>query len=114
MLKSWITIWRGIMGERNIKIEHPGVILKEEFMAPYGVSVDKLAKETGIDEVALNGILKGVRDIAPAFGLKLSKFFGMSERFWINLQADHDTRKAKIRIAEDLGKIQTLSKVLAA
>ncbi len=60
-------IRRRIMGEISIKFEHPGVILIEEFMEPYGISASKLAKETGIDEVSLNGILKGVRDIAPAF-----------------------------------------------
>ncbi len=61
------------MGGKNIEFEHPGVILKEEFMEPYGISASKLARETRIDEISLDGILKGVRDITLDFGLKLSK-----------------------------------------
>ena len=97
-----------------IEVEHPGIILKEEFMEPYGVTAYKLVQETGIDKMTINGILKGIRKITPVTGLKLSKFFGLSERFWINLQADYDTRKAKLQIADDLNDIHTLPEVVAA
>ena len=97
-----------------IEIEHPGIILKEEFMAPYDVSAYRLSKETGIDKMTVSGILKGTRAITPKTGLKLSKFFGLSEKYWINLQADFDFRTTKHALQKELGKIQTLPEVLNA
>ncbi len=102
------------MKEEWIEVEHPGIILKEEFMDPYSVTAYKLVQETGIDKMTINGILKGIRKITPVTGLKLSKFFGLSEGFWINLQADYDTRKAKLKIADELNNIHTLPEVVAA
>ncbi len=102
------------MKNNFIEVEHPGIILKEEFMEAYGVTAYRLAKETGIDKMTLSGILNGTRVITPISGLKLAKFFGLSERFWINLQLDYDTRKARSKIAGELDKIHTLSEVRTA
>ncbi len=97
--------------EEFIEVEHPGKILKEEFMEPCGVSPYKLAKETGIDKMTLSFILKGTRAITPVTALKLSKFFGLSSNYWVYLQADYDVRMAEIKIGEDLGKIKTLEPI---
>lgn len=102
------------MKKNLIEVEHPGIILKEEFMEPYGVTAYRLVKETGIDKMTLSGILKGTRAITPVSGLKLAKFFGLSERFWINLQLDYDTRKARSKIAGELDKIHTIPKAKTA
>lgn len=95
--------------KNEIEVEHPGIILKEEFLEPYGVSAYRLAKETGIDKMTLNTILKGKRAITPNTALKISKFFGLSERFWINLQTDYDIRMAKQKLHGELDGIHTFA-----
>jgi len=99
---------------QKITVEHPGIILKEEFLEPYGVSAYRLAKETGINPMTLSGIIKGQRTITPVTALKISKFFGLSERFWINLQSDYDLRLAKQKFKSDLQRIHTLPDVKSA
>lgn len=98
--------------EKQIELEHPGVILKEEFMEPYNVSAYRLAKETGINKMTLSGILRGLRTITPQTALKLSKFFGLSEKFWTNLQTDYDLRMAKHKICKELDRIQPLPEII--
>ncbi len=100
--------------EERIELEHPGIILKEEFMEPYEVSAYRLSKETEIDKMTLSGILRGKRVITPTTALKLSRFFGLSERFWINLQADYDLRIAKRKLGKKLEKIHTLPDIKSA
>lgn len=95
--------------DKKIKVEHPGIILKEEFLEPYGISAYQLAKKTGIDKMTLNAILKGKRAITPNTALKISKFFGLSERFWINLQSDYDIRMAKQKLVGELERIHTFA-----
>ena len=78
-----------------IPLEHPGIILKEEFIEPLGLSAYKVSKEAKIDQTALGQILRGKRKITPVNALKLSKFFGMSEEFFLNLQTRYDLDLAK-------------------
>jgi len=98
----------------RIEVEHPGIILKEEFMDPYEISAYRLTKETGIDKMTLSAILKGKRTISPITALKISKFFGLSERYWINLQSDYDLRMAKHKILGELANIHTIPEVQTA
>lgn len=102
------------MTKELIEIEPPGVILKEEFMDPYGVSLNQLVQKTGISETILSGILAGTHSITPVWGLKLSKFFGLSERFWVNLQMDYDIRVAKFKIGNELETIHPLPDTIVA
>lgn len=97
-----------------VKIEHPGVILKKEFMASYGITADRLNQEIGIDNKTISEILDCTCAISPMVGLKLAKLFGLPERFWINLQVDYDTKKAKLEIVEELEKIQILPEIVPA
>ncbi len=97
--------------DERIEVEHPGIILKEEFMKPYGISAYRLSKETGIDKMTLSSILKGKRTISSITALKISKFFGLSERYWINLQSDYDLRIAKQKILEELSNIHTIPEI---
>ncbi len=99
--------------DEKIKVESPGIILKEEFMEPFGISAYRLSKETGIDKMTLSGILKGKRSISTVTALKISKYFGLSERYWINLQTDYDLRVAKRKIFAELSKIHTISEALS-
>ena len=100
--------------EGKIKVEHPGIILKEEFMDPYGISAYRLTKETGIDKMTLSAILKGKRTISSITALKISKFFDLSERYWINLQSDYDLRMAKQKILLELSNIHTIPEIQSA
>ena len=69
---------------------HPGEILLEEFLKPLAVSQYRLAKEIGVPARRINEIVHGQRRISADTALRLARFFGTSERFWINLQARYD------------------------
>jgi addiction module HigA family antidote len=74
---------------------HPGEILLEEFLKPMSISQYRLAKEISVPARRINEIVQGKRAITPDTALRLSRYFGMSERFWVNLQARYDIEVAK-------------------
>jgi addiction module HigA family antidote len=88
---------------------HPGEILLEEFLRPLGVSQYKLAKELGVPARRINEIVHGQRRISADTALRLARFFGTSERFWINLQARYDLEVEKDRLGDALDGIRPLS-----
>jgi antitoxin HigA-1 len=69
---------------------HPGEILLEEFLKPLGVSQYQLAKQIGVPARRINEIVHGQRRVSADTALRLARFFGTSERFWINLQSRYD------------------------
>jgi addiction module HigA family antidote len=81
---------------------HPGEILIEEFLKPMGISQYRLAKDINVPARRINEIVQGKRSITPDTALRLSRFFGLSERFWINLQARYDLEKEKDRLKDRL------------
>ncbi len=83
-----------------------GEILKEEFMDPLGISAYKLAKDIFVPISRVQDILHGRRRITADTSLRLSKYFGVSERYFLSLQDDIDLRNEKIVLAEELDKIQ--------
>ncbi|MCX6055168.1 MAG: HigA family addiction module antitoxin [Chloroflexi bacterium] len=88
----------------KIPLTHPGVILLEEFLVPMKISQYKLAKDISVPPRQINEIVHGTRGITPDTALRLSKFFGMSERFWINLQTNYDIEVEKDLLGERLDK----------
>ena len=78
---------------------HPGEILMEEFLKPMGISQYRLAKDIHVPARRINEIVHGKRAVTPNTALRLSKYFGLSERFWLNLQARYDLELEKDRIA---------------
>lgn len=81
-----------------------------------GIIQYRLAKEIGVPQRRIGEIVAGTRAVMPDTGLRLSKFFGMSENFWVGLQLDYDAAKAKDSLAATLAKIkpwQTLESKLA-
>src|SRR5436190_23350998 len=78
---------------------HPGEIVLEEFLKPLAVSQYRLAKEIGVPARRINEIVPGQRRISADTALRLARFFGTSERFWINLQARYDLEAEKDRSA---------------
>ena len=91
---------------RKVPYPHPGEILLEEFLKPMGITQYRLAKEIGVPQGRIGEIVAGTRAITADTGLRLSRFFGMSEGFWIGLQMDYDAAKAKDAIAKTLAKIK--------
>jgi len=76
---------------------HPGEILLEEFLEPMGISQYRLAKDINVPPRRINEIVLGKRAITPATALRLSLYFGLSERFWMNLQIRYDLELEKDR-----------------
>ena len=81
---------------------HPGEILMEEFLLPLGASQYRLAKDICVPARRINEIVHGNRAISADTALRLSRYFGTSERFWLNLQARYDLEIAKDRLGERL------------
>ncbi len=88
---------------------HPGEILLEEFLRPLGVSQYLLAKEIQVPARRINEIVHGQRRISADTALRLARFFGTSERFWINLQSRYDLEVEKDRLGDALDGIRPLT-----
>ena len=97
------------MPDTLIPLEHPGVILKEEFMEPLEVSAYKVAKDTNISSMAISEILRGKRNITPRVGIRLSKYFGVSEGYFSRLQLQYDLDVIKEKEGKQVEKIQPFS-----
>jgi len=91
---------------RKVPYPHPGEILMEEFLKPMGITQYRLAKEIGVPQRRIGEIVSGKRAVTADTGLRLSRFFGMSDGFWIGLQADFDREKTKDLLAPTLEKIR--------
>src|SRR5688572_14236520 len=91
---------------RKVPYPHPGEILVEEFLKPMGITQYRLAKEIGVPQRRIGEIVAGTRAVTADTGLRLSRFFGMSEGFWIGLQLDYDAARAKESLAKTLAKIR--------
>ena len=91
---------------RKVPYPHPGEILLEEFLKPMGITQYRLAKEIGVPQRRIGEIVAGTRAVTADTGLRLSRFFGMSEDFWIGLQMDYDAAKVKDSLAKTLAKIE--------
>lgn len=74
---------------------YPGCILREEFLEPIGMTDDQFADATGVPHAQVRAITHGTCDILVDLALRLSRYFGMSEGFWIGMQADYDRELAR-------------------
>src|SRR5262245_23873824 len=90
------------MAQRKIAPIHPGEILLEEFLTPLSISQYRLAKDLSVPPRRINEIVKGLRAISADTALRLSRYFGTSERFWLNLQARYDLEVEKDRLGNCL------------
>ena len=77
----------------KLLMTHPGRILLEEFLAPRGVSVWHLAKDIGVPARRVYEIVQGQRSITADIAHRLAHYFGMSERYWLDLQARYDGKQ---------------------
>lgn len=92
----------------KLKNIHPGEVLSEEFLVPFGISAYKLAKDIGIPQTRVSEILKGNRRITADTALRLSKYFGNSAKFWLGLQDDFDLEEETIAKSGLLDSIPTI------
>jgi addiction module HigA family antidote len=79
---------------------HPGEILLEEFLKPLGMSQYRLAKGISVPPRRINEIVHGKRSITADTALRLARFFGTSDRFWLNLQTRYDLEVEKERLGD--------------
>jgi len=92
----------------QLKNIHPGEILLEEFLVPFGISSYKLAKDIDIPQTRISEIVKGKRRITADTAVRLSKYFGNSAKFWLSIQDDFDIEEAQLSKASQLSSIKTL------
>ncbi len=88
-----------------IPLEHPGIILKEEFLDPMDLTAYRVSQGTGITESTLSKIIKGKLNISSVNGLKLARFFGLSDEYFSRIQMLYDLDKARTEQKKSLGKI---------
>lgn len=97
------------MKTKKMEPIHPGEILFEEFLKPLGISQYKLAKDISVPPRRINEIVHGKRSISIDTALRLSRYFGLSERFWLNLQSRYALEVEKDKLQ---GRIEEEVKVL--
>jgi len=90
------------MAARKLSPVHPGEVLQEEFLKPLGVSQYRLAKEISVSPRRVNEIVRGSRVITADTALRLARYFGTTDRFWLNLQARYDLEVERDRLGSRL------------
>ena len=88
---------------------HPGEVLAEEYLGPFGVTQHHLAVAVGVPPRRINEIVHGKRRITADTALRLARFFGTSERFWLNLQSRYDLEVEKDKLTDSLDRIRPLA-----
>jgi addiction module HigA family antidote len=83
---------------------HPGEILQEDFLGPLAISQYRLAREISVPPRRINEIVYGKRGITADTALRLSRYFGTSERFWLHLQAQFDLESERDRLGDRLDR----------
>ena len=102
-----------LRGRDKLPNIHPGEVLREDFLIPMEMTPYRLAKGIGMDQTAVGEILAGKRSITANTALRLSRFFGTTAQFWLNLQTGYDLEEEQERRAEELDKIRPYEPVAA-
>ena len=84
---------------------HPGLMLREDYLEPLGLTAYKVAKGTGLTPIHISELLRGERNVTPLTSLLLGKYLGMSPRFWLNLQNRHDVIEAQRNQQDRLARV---------
>jgi addiction module HigA family antidote len=94
---------------KTMDLIHPGEVLYEDFLIPLGVTQHQLAVSIAVPPRRINEIVHGKRRITADTALRLARYFGTSDRFWLNLQSRHDLEVERDEIGEALDAITPLS-----
>ena len=81
---------------------HPGEVLLEEFLVPMDISQNRIARNMGVPPRRINEIVHAKRSVTADTALRLARYFGTSEEFWMGLQADYDLEEARNRLGSRL------------
>ncbi len=95
--------------KKHIETPKMGEILKEEFMIPYNISAYKLAQGINVPVSRVQDILHDRRKITVDTSLRLAKYFGVSDSYFLNIQNDIDIRNAKYELESEIAKIPTVA-----
>ena len=93
--------------DQKIAPIHPGEILSEEFLRPMSITQYRLAKDISVPPRRINEIIQGQRAVTADTALRLARFFGTSDIFWLNLQARYDLDIQKQRLGKRLRQIRS-------
>src|SRR5688572_20086970 len=93
-----------IVAKRKLQPIHPGEILLEEFLRPMEISQYRLAKDISVPPRRINEIVHGLRGISADTALRLARYFGTTDRFWMNLQTHFDLESEKDRLGTRLDR----------
>ncbi len=96
---------------REVAPVSPGEMLQEEFLQPLGLSQYALAKAIGVPPRRINEIVHGTRAVTADTDLRLCRYFGLSDGWWLRLQAKFDTERARETMADVLARITPLERV---
>ncbi len=88
---------------------HPGGVLLHEFLEPMEISQNRLARDIAVPARRINEIVLGKRSVTADTALRLARYFGSSEKFWLGLQDDYDLEQAKVKLGKSLQKIAVAS-----
>ena len=95
--------------ERKIRPTHPGEMLREDFMADYGLTVSSLANALGVSRQSVNELLRERRAITPEMALRLARLFGNTPEFWLNAQRSVDLWEAARALKKSVRQIKPLN-----
>jgi addiction module HigA family antidote len=83
---------------------HPGEILRDDFLKPMGISINRLARDIAVPPGRISEIVNGKRGISADTALRLARFFGVSAELWVGLQAEYDLRVTKQTVGKEIEK----------
>jgi addiction module HigA family antidote len=101
------------MARRDFAPIHPGEVLLHDFMEPMGLSQYRVAKEIDVPARRINEIVHGKRAISADTALRLSRYFGLSDAYWLNLQGLYDLQLAKEQLLDILDSIEPVHSLAA-
>lgn len=93
-----------MMTDQKLTSIHPGEVLLEEFLKPMGISQYRVAKDISVPARRINEIVHGKRAVSADTALRLARYFGLSEKFWISIQSRYDIEVEKDKLAGRLEK----------
>ena len=102
------------MAKKTINPIHPGEILLEEFLRPFDLSQNQLARDLDVPATRINEVVNGVRPITIDTAMRLGRYFGTTPEFWLNLQQRHDLLNAQVTIGPLLERRITPREELAS
>ena len=102
---------RRLLMDENFELPKIGDILVEEFLEPLGITPYRLAKDIGVSTSSILDLVHNKRKISVEMSLRLSKYFGTTSKFWLNMQNELDLREIQEKIGTDLDKIPSCKQI---